>query len=354
MTTMANALLGSELATELEWRTAAPRVRAGESITIEEEQEDVIPIFFAVDEAYAPLTAVAIESIAENASPDREYRVFVMHEEMNLLTRRRIARLARQNLHIVFIPMADRIEGIVDVMGNRLRADYFTLTIFYRLFIPAMFPEYDKGIYLDSDVVVPGDIARLYDEDLGDDLIGACLDLSIHGVPELVHYIEDAIGVGPEEYVNSGILLMNLKGLREARLDERFLELLDTYHFDCIAPDQDYLNAMCYGKVRHLDKRWDSMPIDGEDEYPDPWLIHYNLFSKPWLYDGIAYADYFWDYASRSGFLPEVVQIKESYTDEQMESDADSLARLIGRGEMLASSEQSFRTVFNGGLEARL
>lgn len=106
-----------------------------------------------------------------------------MHKEMNRLTRKRIARLARQNFHIVFIPMADRIEEIVDVMGDRLCADYFSLMIFYRLFIPAMSPEYDKSIYLGSDVVVPGDIARLYDENLGDDLIGACLCLSIYGVP---------------------------------------------------------------------------------------------------------------------------------------------------------------------------
>lgn len=43
MTTMANTLLGSELVTELEWRTAAPRLKAGEPIKIEEEQKDVIP-----------------------------------------------------------------------------------------------------------------------------------------------------------------------------------------------------------------------------------------------------------------------------------------------------------------------
>jgi lipopolysaccharide biosynthesis glycosyltransferase len=94
----------------------------------------------------------------------------------------------------VFIPMTDRIEGIVDVMGNRLRTDYFSLMIFYRLFIPAMFPEYDKSIYLNSDVVFRGDIIRLYDEDLGNNLIGTCLGLSIHGVSELVNYIEGAIG----------------------------------------------------------------------------------------------------------------------------------------------------------------
>ncbi|MGI6032132.1 MAG: glycosyltransferase family 8 protein [Coriobacteriales bacterium] len=354
MTTISDVLLREETATGIERKAAGRHVKAGEPIAIEEKAKDVIPIFFTVDEAYAPLAAVAIESIAENASPDREYRVFVMHEGMKGLTRERIACLERRNFRIVFIPMADQIEGIADVMGNRLRADYFTLTIFYRLFIPVMFPEYDKGIYLDSDIVVPGDIARLYDEDLGGNLIGACPDLSVQGVPELVHYIEDAIGVRREKYINSGILLMDLKGLREAHLDERFLELLNTYHFDCIAPDQDYLNALCHGKIHYLDKRWDAMPVDGEDEYADPWLIHYNLFSKPWLYEGVAYADYFWDYAHRSGFLPEIERIKESYTDEQRQADSDSLARMVGRGEMIAGSEQSFRTVFNEGLEARL
>ena len=64
--------------------------------------------------------------------------------------------------------MKDGMELITDRVENRLRCDYFTLTIYFRLFIPDLFPEYDKGLYIDSDVVVPGDISELYNHDLKD------------------------------------------------------------------------------------------------------------------------------------------------------------------------------------------
>ncbi len=316
--------------------------------------EQIIPIFFTVDNDYAPYAATAIASLVANASPNRRYRIMVMHQNMNAEHQRRIAALAQKGFDIRFIAMQNSIEGIVDRMSNRLRTDYFTLTIFYRLFIPAMLPEYDKGIYLDSDVVVPGDISKMYDIDLGDNLIGACCDHSIVDVPELVDYTNRGVGVGVENYVNSGVLLMNLDALRRVKLDERFLELLKAYHFDCIAPDQDYLNVLCHGKITYLPATWDAMPVEGKDPFPEPQLIHYNLFAKPWLYDHVPYDEYFWPYAKTSGYLDEILKNKRAYSDEQRASDADCMRRLAQRGSQIADAPLNFRTVFNSGSEARL
>ena len=60
----------------------------------------------------------------------------------------------------------------------------------------------------------------------------------------VARYMEEAVGVSRYEYINSGVLLMNLNKLREKEFDKHFLNLLNTYHFDCIAPDQDYINAI--------------------------------------------------------------------------------------------------------------
>lgn len=58
--------------------------------------------------------------------------------------------------------MTDTVKSITNREENLLRCDFFTLTIYFRLFLAQMFPQYDKGIYLDSDIVVPGDISQLY------------------------------------------------------------------------------------------------------------------------------------------------------------------------------------------------
>ncbi len=269
-------------------------------------------------------------------------------------TRTRIQRLATDYAQIEFVSMEGKLQSITDRMSNCLRCDYFTLTIYFRILIPAMFPEYKKGIYVDSDIVVPGDISELYQIELGDNLLAACPDFSIRGIPEFMHYLEASVGVDGMQYFNSGVLLMNMEELRRVEIDRRFLELLDTYHFGTVAPDQDYLNAMCYGRVVFLDEEWDVMPKEQGAEFENPKLIHYNLFSKPWCYDGIQYEEYFWKYAKDCGFYEELLEHKRNYSDEQKKSDSDSLVRMVQSAVELSNAEQNFRTVFNSGKEERL
>ncbi len=313
-----------------------------------------IPIFFSIDDSYAPYLAVALRSAISNSSPDRSYRAIVLHEELSEENQRRLSALEAPNFTVEFYRMDRGLETITDRESNYLRCDYFTLTIYYRLFIPAMFPELDKAIYIDSDVVVLGDLAELFDTELGDNYIAACNDKSVIDIPELAHYMEGCIGVDRHEYINSGVLLMNLAALREKHFDEHFLNLLNTYHFDSIAPDQDYINAICNGKIHYLDERWDAMPNDKREELDNVKLIHYNLFSKPWCYDGVQYGDYFWKYAAEAGYLEEAIEHKREYSDEKKKNDAECLGILIANGEKFCSNEVTFKKVYESGVRVRL
>lgn len=315
---------------------------------------EVIPIFFSVDDNYVPYLAVALNSIIANASAVNKYKIIVLHQGISEENKNKIKSLSKDGFEIEFVAMKDSLECITDRMSNRLRADYFTLTIYFRLFIPTMFPEYDKGIYLDSDIVVLEDIAKLYNIELGDNLIGASVDYSIQNIPEFAKYTSEGVGVKVSEYINSGILLMDLKKLREANIDSRFLELLNTYHFDSIAPDQDYLNALCYGKIKYLSGKWDTMPADGVPETENPYLIHYNLFAKPWCYDDIQYEKYFWHYAKKSGYLEEIQEHKKNYSNEQKKSDKECVMRMLKRALEISEQQENFKTVFESGKERRL
>jgi len=316
--------------------------------------KSVVPIFFSIDNSYAPYLAVALNSAIQNSSPYREYKAIVLYQELTQENRDRLSALATDNFRIEFVPMESGLESITDRMSNRLRCDYFTLTIYFRLFIPTMFPQYDKCIYIDCDVVLLGDLAELFDIDIGDNYIGACPDLSVVDVPELAKYMEDAVGADRYHYINSGVLLMNTKKLRELDFHKHFLELLNTYHFDCIAPDQDYLNAICMGKIHFLPEQWDAMPNDQKPPLEDAKLIHYNLFSKPWCYDDIQYAEYFWQHAENCGYLKEITHHKENYSAEQKKADESCLALLIQRGDSIADSDITFRKLYESGVKIRL
>ena len=313
-----------------------------------------IPIFFTIDDGYAPFLAVALNSAVKHINPARCYRAIVLHQGLSAENQTRIASLAAENFAIDLRPMSADMAALDDRRSNRMRCDQFTLTIFFRLFIPAMFPEYDKAIYVDSDVVFTEDAAKLFDIDIGSALIGACRDLSIADNPPLVAYTENAVGVNKEEYINSGVLLMNLRALRDAKLEERFLDLLETYHFDSVAPDQDYLNAMCRGRIFYLDPAWDAMPNPSRPPLESPNLIHYNLFSKPWHYDDIQYGAYFWHYAADCGYLNELRAHRAAYTVEMQAADSDCLARLVERCNEIAASDVTFRGLAAKGVRIRL
>lgn len=313
-----------------------------------------IPIFFTIDNSYAPFLAVALNSAIKNCSRGRHYRAIVLHEGLNESNLARLKALETDNFKIELTPMQANFDALDYRMSNRLRCDYFTLTIYFRLFIPAMFPQYDKGIYIDSDVVLTEDIAKLFDITLGENLIGACNDLSIADIPPLVAYTENAVGVKKEEYINSGVLLMNLKKMRECDFEGHFLKLLGEYHFDSIAPDQDYINAMCNGKILYLDKSWDTMPNDAQPPLEKTCLIHYNLFSKPWCYDGVQYGDVFWKYATDSGYIDEIKAYKAAYSDEKKQADSDCLKLLVKRGSEIPENKVTFKKMNEKGVKIRV
>lgn len=320
------------------------------------KKQELIPIFFTIDDGYAPYLHVALISLIKNASKDRRYKIIVVYQELNEENRNNLAKLVEDypNFEMEFKFMKQSLDMITDRIENRLRSDYFTMTIYFRIFIPDMYPEYDKAIYIDSDIIVPGDISELYDTDMHDNLIGVVTDGSVNDVLELQRYMTESLGLKLGDYFNSGMLLMNMKELRNVHLAEHFLYLLNKYHFDCVAPDQDYLNSMCYGKIEYLDSCWDAMPNRNKPEIENPKIIHYNLFDKPWCYDDIQYQDYFWEYAKQSVYYDKIKAYKAAYTDKQKEDDHAHLLDLFRRAGTNADTEVTFRKVLESGEKVRL
>lgn len=314
----------------------------------------VIPIFFAINDSYCPYVSVALISAIKNSSPENNYRAIILHEGVSEENKAKLSALATDNFKIDFIAMEKGLESITDIRGNRLRCEYFTLTIYFRLFIPAMFPEYDKAVYLDGDIVVQGDLAELYNIDLGDNVIGACQDHSCNGIEPFQRYFELHAGVDRNKYINSGVLLMDLKKLREADFDKHFIDLLNTYQFDSVCPDQDYINAICCDKIYHLPATWDRMPNNANPYDPESKLIHYNLFAKPWCYDDIQYGDIFWEYAKQSAYYPVLKAEKDGFDDAKKAEDNKTLDLMMSRAIEISHGEKTFKKVFESGVKVRL
>jgi len=286
-----------------------------------------IPIFFAVDDSYCPFLAVALQSLTDNLSPENIYLIKILNTDISTENKRKLGKYERGNVDIEFVDLNYYIHKVKDKLHTR---DYYSKTTYFRLFLPNLYPQYDKALYLDSDIVILDDIAKLYNINMEGNLVAAAPDDVIQFNKVFQEYAEKVVGVADyRRYFNAGVLLMNLHELRRFKFQEKFLYSLDRVKFT-VAQDQDYLNRLCKGRVKLLDRTWDRMPIpDPRIKTEDIKLIHYNLAFKPWHFEDILYKDFFWMYAQETEYFGVIRQIKENFTEEDRIRGEQSHARLV-------------------------
>ena len=146
----------------------------------------------------------------------------------------------------------------LDEEYEKLFADFpvnlhFAKEMYYRLLLPWILPECGRALYLDSDMMVRGDLTPMYQMKLGDDLLAAVLDSWPAGRKQAVKRLELH-----DNYYNSGVQLLDLDRIRKQYTAEAFLKeiqkLQETYTLEY--PDQDLLNKLYDGKIRELDERY--------------------------------------------------------------------------------------------------
>ena len=290
------------------------------------DNKQVIPIFFAVDDGYIPFLAVSIQSLADHASDENQYVIKVLYTNISEENQKNISKYERENISIEFVDLNYYIEKIKDKLYTR---DYYSKTTYFRLFIPNLYPQYNKVLYLDSDITILSDVADLYNIDMGDNLIAAAPDDVIQTIEVFQDYAEKVVGVADyRNYFNAGIIVMNLDELRKFDFQEKFLYLLSTVKFS-VAQDQDYLNRLCKGRVKLFSNTWNRMPIGGDVvDRDDLHLIHYNLAFKPWHFENILYKEYFWECAKKTEYFDQILKIQSEYTDEDKFKDRESDKKL--------------------------
>lgn len=310
--------------------------------------KNVIPIFFAIDDGYIPFLAVAIKSLIENASKEYEYIIKVLHTNVKEKNVRKIKKFETENVNIEFVNLSYYIKKVQDKLYTR---DYYTNTTYFRMFLPELYPQYDKVLYLDSDIVVLGDISQLYNTEIGTNLVAAVPDDIIQYNKVFQEYAEKVVGVVKyQNYFNAGILLMNLDQLRKFNFQDKFLYLLGTVKFS-VAQDQDYLNRLCKGRVTLINSQWDVMPVvNRKINKEDIKIIHYNFAYKPWRFEDVQYKEYFWEYARKTEFLDEIQKIKDSYTEEERFQDREAekaLRELAQKENSCVGDDRILRKVSN-------
>lgn len=306
--------------------------------------KQTINLFFAVDNNYCPFLSSALESIMQNANPKHSYNIYILHNGVSQENQETILSQIK-NQRVQFVDVEPKLKELANKLAIR---DYYTVTTYCRLFIPNMFPSLDKALYLDSDIIVNGDIANLYQTDLEDNLVGAIPDSAVQNTNEFILYVEKALGIKKDEYFNAGILLMNLREMRKWNFEDKFIDLLGKYTFR-VAQDQDYLNVLTNGKVKYIDYNWNVMPIPNNTCPSNKRdLIHYNMLWKPWIFEETLYGDEFWRYAEDCPMYDEIRKISSSSTATSREKSLQGGNALLQLALSEAHDKNNFRNTFLG------
>ena len=228
------------------------------------------PVVFCLDSKFVKLTRLAIDSL-KRVSPDAEI-VLVVPEIL--------AEFSEEFPQLVI----DQQE-----LASTYTRDYDRVTKFTyaRLFLPKLLQalDYDKCLYVDGDIIFNRDVTPLLEKDVP--YLGMVKD----GTPDWL-----LPGIEKDVYYNAGVILMNLKALREDNFTEKCLDYIKNHEETYVGRestwlhDQTTINALYSDKITELEKEWNwqlswNPPTKIEDVPVNEELnIHYLTdYNKPTL-----------------------------------------------------------------------
>ena len=304
-----------------------------------------IPLVFAVDDNYAPFLSVAIRSIIDNASTDYYYKFYILNTGLCKENKKRIVSIAEEmsdDLSVEYVDVTSRMDKLGDKTYLR---DYYTNAIYYRVFIPSLFPQFDKILYVDCDMVFLDDISKLFNTDLGSNIFAAVHEEAMSSFDVLGVYAEDFLDVPRMNYFNSGLLLINADEYRKSDVENKFVNLMTAHKFE-VAPDQDYFNVVCKGRVKYLDIGWNKTPIpDKPFDDKDVKAVHFKLNYKPWHYDNVRYQDAFWKFAEKTPYYEDLLKIRDGYSAAEKARDAAAFINLQKMAKRYTESDDNYKKI---------
>lgn len=302
----------------------------------------VVPVFITINNEYAPYAAAAIHSLTQHSNKNRYYRVIILHDGLSWVNRVRLRSLVTKNCAVQFKKITNSLylRVVIKYVAKRKgMGDFFSKAVyFYRFFIPLLFPRYEKAVYIDSDTILRGDIGKLFDMEMGENTVMAMIDPKVTVIPEFRDYVDFAVGVPHDEYVNDGVMLMDLRKMRRMKYLSQMVEIIKKYDADLVAPDQDYLNVILKGEIGHFGPEWNAEPT--EEFNKETMLVHFNLFNKPWHYKDVPGEKIFWNAARGTGFYGDLKRQQEAFDDTKQKSDQEKVGALIKKAGVLAKNKK--------------
>lgn len=280
--------------------------------------EEKIPVVFSADDRFIIPAYTAIWSMLKNAFEKFFYDIYIMYsEDLSDKNKAFLLRIEKEfkNCSLTFLKADGRQFEHVNLKEG------ITVSTMFRLLVSDYLQQYDKCLYIDCDVVVLGDVSALYTVDIKEDYIAAVKDGGVQYFFEENRGYAKTIGISDmRNYINGGVLVMNMSAIRNDGLKERFLSCAGEKY---LYADQDILNRCCQHRIKYLPLKYnlfrrfygrmhllqdtDFSKDELEEAQGSPVILHYAEGSKPWINLQGNASDIWWEYAEKA-LLPKDYQ----------------------------------------------
>ena len=206
-------------------------------------------IVFSSDENYAMQTCVSIVSMFENNKDVQAIRVFILANGITDDSQDKIREVARNyNREVIFIDFTPYIQDLL----SKTQTD--EISTFARLYIPSVLPEdCHRVIYIDCDTLVCGSLKEMWETDLESKTTAGVLDTMAPYYKKAIDLEEDA------DYVNAGVLLIDLIQWRKEKIQETFFDYIRSKNGKVMFLDQGVINAVLHDELMILHPKYNVM-----------------------------------------------------------------------------------------------
>ena len=244
----------------------------------------------SLDDNYVKYVYVMLHSLFSN-NEDAEIFVYLLQSSLEDESVKQLTSLCEQhNNHLCLLNV---LENEMD--SRFLQTDSWPMEACYRLKLFDLLPDdVERLLYLDADIIINQNLSDLYQVELGNKKLAACQDVKIRDKTLLdrVNTLRDeAICelIERGDYFNSGVLLFDVKELRQEYSYQKYLEEAAKISFKIYAPDQDLLNLVHHQDVFWVDEnKYDFYPavqieegLDYDYAKENSAIIHFTG-RKPW------------------------------------------------------------------------
>ena len=235
------------------------------------------PIVFTGDDNYIKYISVTIASILSNANKNVFYKFFIIsdkiNEETQLLLKNWINNHKNSSLDFIILDELQEKDFFVNSRHGK--------GAYYLLYIPKLFKDYERVLYLDGDVIVDYDISEMLDFDFENSLVIGVTDFVCGFVntnlPGYHDYFYKALRLNnPEKYINTGVVLFNTDKITDLGLEDEFINIMNEIK-EPKHHDQSLLNAVIgkFGETKLINPKYNFLR-----GYSDDINISYSYIFK--------------------------------------------------------------------------